>query len=55
MGEMKNAFKILVREPEGNRPLGKSRCRWEDNVKMDVIEIRREGVVWIRVARVGMC
>jgi hypothetical protein len=31
----KNAFRILVGKPEGKRPLGSSRCRWEDNIRMD--------------------
>jgi hypothetical protein len=33
MGEMRNMFKILVRKPEGKRPLRRLRHRWEDNVK----------------------
>jgi hypothetical protein len=32
MGEKKNAYKILVKKPEGKRPLGRSRGRWEDNI-----------------------
>jgi hypothetical protein len=40
MGEMGNAYKILVRTPEGKSPLGRSRCRWEDNIKMGIGEIR---------------
>jgi hypothetical protein len=32
MGEMRNAYKILVIKPERKRPLGGSRCRWEDNI-----------------------
>jgi hypothetical protein len=35
MGEKMNACKILVETPEGERPLGRPRCRWEDNIKMD--------------------
>jgi hypothetical protein len=33
---MRNAIKILVGKPEGMRPLGRPRCRWEDNIKMDI-------------------
>jgi hypothetical protein len=33
-----NAYRILVEKPEGKRPLGRSRCRWEDNIKMDLRE-----------------
>jgi hypothetical protein len=39
MGAKKNGFKILVGNPEGKRSLGIPRCRWEDNVKMDLREI----------------
>jgi hypothetical protein len=33
------AYRILVRTPEGERPLGKPRCRWEDNIKIDLEEV----------------
>jgi hypothetical protein len=36
MGEGRDAYRILVRRPEGRRPLGKHRRRWEDNIKMDL-------------------
>jgi hypothetical protein len=39
MGDMRNAYKILVRKPEGQRPLRSSRCRWENNIRMDLREI----------------
>jgi hypothetical protein len=39
MGEVRGAYNILVGRPEGRRPLGKPRCRWEDNIKMDLREI----------------
>jgi hypothetical protein len=39
MGEKRNAYGILVRKPEGKRPLGRPRRRWEDNIKMDLREI----------------
>jgi hypothetical protein len=32
-GEKRNAYRILVRKPEGNRPLGRPRRRWVDNIK----------------------
>jgi hypothetical protein len=36
MREKRNANSILVRKPEGKRPVGRPRCRWEDNIKMDL-------------------
>jgi hypothetical protein len=36
---MTNAYKILVEKPEGKRPFGKPRCKWEANIKMDLTEI----------------
>jgi hypothetical protein len=39
MGEKRNAYRILVGNPEGRRPLGRPRCRWVDNIKMDLREI----------------
>jgi hypothetical protein len=38
MGEKRNAFTILVGKPEGKRPLGRPRCKWLDNIKMDLRE-----------------
>jgi hypothetical protein len=42
--------KVLVRRLEGNRPLEKPRRRWEDNIKMDLMEIVKDGANWIRLA-----
>jgi len=39
MGEMRNVHNILVEKPEGKRPIGRPRCRWEANIKMDLREI----------------
>jgi hypothetical protein len=47
MGEKRNAYKLLVGNPEGKRPLGRPRHRWVDNIKMDLGEIGWHGVVWI--------
>jgi hypothetical protein len=38
VGEEKGVHRVLVEKPEGNRPLGRPRCRWEDNIKMDFQE-----------------
>jgi hypothetical protein len=38
MGEMRNSYNILVGISEGRRPLGRLRCRWKDNIKMDLRE-----------------
>jgi hypothetical protein len=51
MGEMRNAYKILVGKPEGKRPLGRSRHRWEGNIRMDLREVMWEGVDWMYLAQ----
>jgi hypothetical protein len=45
MGEMKNAYGILVGNPEGKRPLERSRLRWKDDIRMDLREIGQKVVV----------
>jgi hypothetical protein len=44
MGGKRNADRLLVGKPEGKRPLGRQRCRWVDNIKMDLLEIGWGGV-----------
>jgi hypothetical protein len=51
MGEVRGAYNILVGRPEGRRPLRRPRCRWEDNIKMDLREIGFGDVDWINLAR----
>jgi hypothetical protein len=50
-GEMRKAYKILVGKPEEKRSLGKTRRRWEDNIRMDLREIGWECVYWIQLAQ----
>jgi hypothetical protein len=52
MGEGVGAYRILVGRPEGRRPFGRPRCRWEDNIKMDLQEVGWEGVNWIDMGQV---
>jgi hypothetical protein len=47
MGEKRNVYRLLVRKPEGKRPLGRPRRRWMDNIKMDLLEIGVSVVDWI--------
>jgi hypothetical protein len=50
MGEIRGAYNILVVRPEGRRPLGRPRRRWEDNMKMDLGEKGFGDVDWIHLA-----
>jgi hypothetical protein len=45
---MRNAYNILVGKPEGKRSLGRTRRRWEDNIRMDRRDIGWEDVDWMR-------
>jgi hypothetical protein len=51
MGEKRNAYRIFMGNPEGKRPLGSSRRRWVDYIKMDLREIGWDGVDWIDLAQ----
>jgi hypothetical protein len=51
MGEVRGAYIILVGRPEGRRPLGGPRRRWEDNIKMDLREVEFGDVDWIDLAQ----
>jgi hypothetical protein len=50
MGEVRGAYNILVGRPEGRRPLGRPRRRWEDNIKLDLWETGFGDVDWINLA-----
>jgi hypothetical protein len=49
MGEERGVYRVLVGKPEGKRPVGRPRCRWEDNIKMDIQEVRVS--VWAGLGR----
>ena len=51
MGEWRGVYRVLVGKPEGKRPLGKPRRRWEVNIKMDLQEVECEGMDWIELAQ----
>jgi hypothetical protein len=51
MAEGRGVYKVLVGKPEGKRPLGRSRRRWKDNIKMDLQEVRCGGMDWIELAQ----
>jgi hypothetical protein len=50
VGERRGAYRALVGKPEGGRPLGRPRRRWEDNIKMDLREVGW-GMDWIDLAQ----
>ena len=50
MEQSRNAHRVLVRKPEGKKPLGWPRCRWEDNIKMGLREVRCDPGDWISLA-----
>jgi hypothetical protein len=51
MGERRDIYRVLVQRPEGKRLLGRPRCRWEDNVKMDLQEVGYGCMDWIELAQ----
>jgi len=51
MGEWRSVYRVLVGKPEGRRPLGRRRRRWEDNIKMELQEVGCGGMDWIDLAR----
>jgi hypothetical protein len=46
-----NVYRILVGKPEGKRPLGRPRCSWVNNIKMDLREIKWDGMDWIDLSQ----
>jgi hypothetical protein len=48
---MRNGYKLFAGKPEGKRPLGRPGRRWEDNIVMDLREIRCEDMNWVHLAQ----
>ena len=51
MGQGRGVYRVLVGKPEGKRPLGRPRRRWEDNIKMDLQEVGGRCEDWMELAR----
>jgi len=51
MGEERQVYRVLVGKPEGRRPLGRPRCRWMDNIRMDLQEVGCVYMDWIGLAQ----
>jgi len=51
MGEKRGVYRLLVGKPEGEKPLGRIRRRWEDNIKMDLQEMGCGGMDWIELTQ----
>jgi hypothetical protein len=51
MGEERNVYRVLMGKPEGKRPLGRPRSRWEDGIRMDLREIGWGSIDWIQLAQ----
>ena len=50
-GERRGVYRVLVGKPLETRPLGRTRRRWEDNIKMDLQEVGCGGIEWIELAQ----
>ena len=56
IGNSRGAYRIFLGKPEGKRPLGRSRLRWEDYIKMDFKEVGKgawTGLIWLRIGTGG--
>jgi len=51
MGEKRGLYRVMVGKPEGKRPLGRPRRRWEDNIKVGLQEVGCGGMDWIELAQ----
>jgi hypothetical protein len=56
MGDRRGAYRVLMESPEGKRPLGRPRHRWEGNIKMDLQDVGWRawtGLIWLRIGTGG--
>jgi hypothetical protein len=51
VGERRGVYRVLLGKPEGKRPLGRPRRRWEDNIKIDLQEVGCGGMDWVELAQ----
>ena len=51
VGERRDIYRVLVGKPEGKRPLGRPRHRWEHNIKLNLQEVKCKGMDWIDLAQ----
>ena len=51
IGDGRGVYRVVVGKPEGRRPLGRPRRRWEDNIRMDLKEVGCGGMDWIELAQ----
>jgi hypothetical protein len=53
IAEKRNAYRLLVGKPEGERLPGRPRRRWVDNIRMDLVQVGWGDVVWLRIGTDG--
>ena len=53
VGENRGVCRVLVVKHGGKRPLGRPKCRWEDNINVDLQEVGRGVMDWFKVLRIG--
>jgi hypothetical protein len=51
MGKRRGVYRVMMGKPEGQRPMGRPRCRWEDNIKMDLQEVGCGVMDWFELAQ----
>jgi hypothetical protein len=53
MEEERNLYRVLAVKPEGKRPVGRQRCRWEDGIRLELREMGWSGFGWLRTGTSG--